>query len=109
MRKEDLSNNPHPSAVSIQTNTLAPDIESTVFTIDETNLTISNSDSIAYDSRIDKLVPVFSFTEGEQILINGTIWNTTDSIDFSSPVIIQFKAKDKLTTAEYTLRQTSTQ
>ena len=51
--KEDLSNNPHPSAVSIQTNTLAPDIESTVFTIDETNLTISNSDSIAYDSRLD--------------------------------------------------------
>ena len=103
--KEDLSNNPHPSAVSIQTNTLAPDIESTVFTIDETNLTISNSDSIAYNSRIDKLVPVFSFAEGvEQILINGTIWNTTDSIDFSSPVIIQFKAKDKLTTAEYTFK-----
>ena len=103
--KEDLSNNPHPSAVSIQTNTLAPNIESTVFTIDETNLTISNSDSIAYNSRIDKLVPVFSFAEGvEQILINGTIWNTTDSIDFSSPVIIQFKAKDKLTTAEYTFK-----
>jgi hypothetical protein len=99
----DLSTNPKPSGVSIKTNTLAPGIESTVFSIDETNLLITNTDSIAFDSRIDKLVPVFSFKEGaHSIVINGIVWNSTDSIDFSSPLTVEFIAKDKKTTITYT-------
>lgn len=75
-----------------------------MFTIDETNLTISNSDSIAYNSRIDKLVRIFFCRRGRT---NSDKWNYLEYNRFDRfffSVSIQFKAKDKLTTAEYTFK-----
>ncbi len=97
-----LSDDPNPYSVSFKAADLAPGIESQKLTIDETNLLIYNTDSVSYTSEITKLLPVFVFKNGvNKILVNGSEWNTKDSLDFSSPLEFQFIAQNKINTSTF--------
>lgn len=99
------SNNPHVATFSIQSDTLVPGIENTVFTVDTLSKKIYNADSVTYGAKVTKLVPTITFCKGaSKILVNGVEWNSTDSLDFSSPLTMTFVATDGKTSVDYEVR-----
>lgn len=83
-------------------------IQSVVFTIDDANGVIYNKDSLAYQTVLDKLLPVITPYSTSKILINGssTAWVATDSIDFSTSNIATLRnyAEDGVTYKDYTIK-----
>ena len=62
-------------------------------------------DSVSYGAKVTKLIPTVTFYKGaSKILVNGVEWNSTDSLDFSSPLTMTFVAKDGKTSADYEVR-----
>ncbi len=81
-----------------------PGIENISFTVDSVQCLIYNTDSIAYDSNLTKLLPYIQFTGSPNtIQINGKDWKQTDSIDFSKPVSLYVLSQNKKGEATYTI------
>jgi hypothetical protein len=83
-------------------------IESVVFTIDDANGVIYNIDSLAYQTVLNKLLPVITTYSTSKILINGssTAWVVTDSIDFSTTntATLRNYAEDGVAYKDYTIK-----
>ncbi|MDR0835891.1 MAG: DUF6242 domain-containing protein [Tannerella sp.] len=97
----------------IMTFTLSNDsiagLASVVFTIDQINGKIFNQDSMPFGTAIDEKVlcdlTFDIYSAGVQVMSQATgdtvFWTTSDSIDFSQPVIFKVYAADAETTKEY--------
>lgn len=85
-------------------------LEEIVFSIDQYNNYIYNSDSLPFGTLLkEKLLAEITFnsaSEAKILTVNNdtTIYSSSDSIDFSSPVNILVTAHDKKTTKEYTVK-----
>ncbi len=89
-----------------------PYIQNYVFNIDQyhgvaadsTTGIIQNLDSLPYGSVVNSLYPNVSFqsTNGN-IYINDSLWEDNDSIDFTTPVVLQNTSYDGLYTKSYTI------
>jgi hypothetical protein len=80
------------------------------FTVDQLNGKIFNKDSMPYGTVIDeKVLCKLTFDSYYEVanvsfvnlITNDTVWGTTDSIDFSSPVEITVYPLDGVTTKKY--------
>ncbi len=89
-------------------------LDSVFFTIDLNTLNIYNADSLPYGTKITALNPVittesasvvelvYKNTEGEETTLNY-LENTTDTIDFTSPVKMRVVSQDTRTECTYTI------
>lgn len=83
-------------------NSKIANIGKTVFTLDATGDTIVNLDSLPVGTKLDKLIPVFSFKSSSKAIINDAISYTgKDSIDFTQIRKVQNTASDKIATKTY--------
>lgn len=81
-----------------------PGIENIAFTVDSFNCTISNTDSIAYEANLTKLLPYIVFKGSpSKIQFNGQNWNRVDSLDFSQPTSLFLVSSNKKQEATYTI------
>ena len=92
------------------TNDSITGLSSVKFTIDQLNGKIFNKDSMPYGTVIDeKVLCKLTFDSYldvanvafVNILTNDTVWGTTDSVDFSTPVEITVYPLDGITTKKY--------
>ncbi|NCC98113.1 MAG: hypothetical protein EOL95_00205 [Bacteroidia bacterium] len=102
LTEPSTSQEAHIQSFYFNENDSAPDISNITFTVDTTNLIIYNTDSVAYDSDISKIVPVIvGYASFSGITVNGAEWNQTDSLDFRNPASITVTAADKKTSHTY--------
>lgn len=96
-KSETLSNLAGLTAFSIPSLTVG-------FTIDETKGTISNTDSLAFQTNVSALVAQFTFVPNATVKVGTTpqVSGTTVN-DFSKPVIYTVVAQDGSTTRSYTV------
>jgi len=76
-----------------------PDIEKFVFNINQLEDTglVYNLDSLPYGSVVNSLFPKLTLQSSNgKIYINDSLWNATDSIDFTQPVILKNTSYDGL-------------
>jgi len=83
-------------------------LSNVVFTIDQINNRIFNKDSMPYGTVIDrKVIVTVTFDLGAQAILlvstatNDSIWDISDSVDFSAPVIITVYPYDGVSTKTY--------
>jgi phosphoribosyl-AMP cyclohydrolase len=81
-----------------------PGIEDYTFYIDQFNGLIYNIDSLPFGSKVDYLVPSITVqsTNG-QIYINDSLWESTDTLDFTHPVRLANTSSDGRYTRTYTI------
>lgn len=109
-----------PSSATVRSFTLSPDakilpnLDSVFFTIDLDNLSIYNADSLPYGTKVTALTPVittesasvvelvYKNKEGEETTLNY-LENTTDTIDFTSPVKMRVVSNDARVERTYTI------
>ena len=103
---EELSDDPELLAFAFQANDSIPNLEKAVFTIDQDNGLVYNKDSLPYQTRIDSVVPEFSFasTAGAMFFLGeDTIYlSGEDTIDFTrQPVRLLNYAANGVNYKEY--------
>jgi hypothetical protein len=96
-KSQTLSNLAGLTAFSIPSLTVA-------FTIDETKGTISNTDSLAFQTNVSALVAQFTFVPNATVKVGTTAQVSGTTVnDFSKPVIYTVLAQDGSTTRSYTV------
>lgn len=81
-----------------------PGIEYYSFNIDQFSSQVYNLDSLPYKSYVDYLLPSITFqsTDGN-VYMNDSLWSTTDTIDFSKPVVLKNTSADGKWSRTYTI------
>lgn len=81
------------------------DFEAYTFTIDQTALTISNVDSLPYQTDPAALIAVFSEIPGSVVRVNGTVQESgVTPNDFTNEVAYQTTAEDGVTVRSYRVK-----
>jgi len=86
-------------------------LKSTIFTIDQVNGLIYNSDSLPYGTKIDKVVATVTYASpysisavqvAQEIYPDSiAFWNNSDSLNFAKPVVFKITAFDAITKKDY--------
>jgi hypothetical protein len=81
-----------------------PALKTAVFTIDETNGTIYNVDSLPYHTNVRQAIPVVTAYSTAAMYFNDSLYTGTDTVDFSRPVILKNYAQDGTTIRQYIVK-----
>ncbi len=114
--EEEIASNAAVRTFSLSANTkLMYGLDSVYFSIDLIKGIIFNADSLPFETKITKLVPVVTTPDGASVIefnvkqSNGTdtvynyLTNSTDSIDFTNPVRLRVVSKDGRNERNYTV------
>ncbi|MBB3187593.1 DUF6242 domain-containing protein [Microbacter margulisiae] len=78
-----------------------PALAKAVFTIDQTNGTIYNVDSLPYGTNVKQAIPVVTAYSTAGMYFNDSVYTGSDTVDFSRPVILKNYAQDGVTIRQY--------
>lgn len=99
-----LQSSPHIKSFRFKSHDSIPGIENITFNVDSFNCLIYNEDSVAFNHKLTKLLPVITYTGSpKEVKINNSLWNSQDSIDFSNPVSLYILSQNKKNEANYTI------
>ncbi|TAJ13503.1 hypothetical protein DMA11_08805 [Marinilabiliaceae bacterium JC017] len=102
---ESLSTLTGLTAFSLQAHDDIPGLENVAFTIDQTTKVIENSDSLAYETDVTKLVAVYEAIAKTVVEVKGEAQVSGTTVnDFSSPVSYEVIAEDGVTKITYTVK-----
>mgnify|MGYP003299163260 CR=1 FL=1 len=106
--KVEVSDDPRLVSLKFKQNDSIPNLEKAVFTIDQDNGLVYNKDSLPFQTRIDSVIPEFTFasTAGSLLFVeDDTIYlSGTDTIDFTrQPYRLLNYAADGVNHKEYTI------
>ncbi len=81
-----------------------PALAKAVFTIDETNGTIYNVDSLPYHTNVRQAIPVVTAYSTARMYFNDSVYTGSDTVDFTRPVILKNYAQDGITIRQYIVK-----